>query len=349
MKDDQRLGAMYWIDHFVVGTTDVAKWGDWSTEVLGASHAWNNTDASQRGAVFRDLGGCHIAAFANQTMPPDPGLGNVYPRYGFYVRANDVDRQLKRFDQLGVRHSQPARQSGLGETGISVLFEDFDHNQYELWAPENLPESAMDGIGEIGIGRLSHVIFESRDLARTGRFYSRYCGIDALAAGSVDEGYLVFPLIGAGRVIFKQVSKLSLRTGSSIFGAHTAFIVRNEEFVPAYEKLWAELEEWNYDRRSEGPLADPGALPARTGMHGSDAGRLWKKIYGRGDAIIDDDTNNFHFVGGTSNEPTMIRYEAHYMEEHIAAYIKEHPEAAERAGATDAVIHGRPVGAPRRP
>src|SRR5688572_26477393 len=32
MKDDQRLGAMYWIDHFVVGTTDVDRWGEWSGE-----------------------------------------------------------------------------------------------------------------------------------------------------------------------------------------------------------------------------------------------------------------------------------------------------------------------------
>src|SRR5437773_7787040 len=123
MKDDQRLGAMYWIDHFVVGTTDVNKWGDWSTEVLGSSHAWNNTEnsAAVRGAVFRDLGNCHIAAFVNQTMPAAE-LGSVCPRYGFYVRADDIERQLKRFDQLGVNHSQPSRQTGLGEAGTSVLF-----------------------------------------------------------------------------------------------------------------------------------------------------------------------------------------------------------------------------------
>jgi len=336
MKDDQRLGAMYWIDHFVVGTTDVQRWGEWSTEVLGASHAWNNTDNAPglRGAVFRDLGGCHIAAFLNDTMPPDPGLGEGMPRYGFYIRANDIDRQLKRFDQLGVRHTEPRRETGLGEAGTVIAFEDFDHNQYELWAADELPDSAMDGIGEIGIGRLSHVIFESRDFARTTAFYTKYCGVDPLPADRVDEDALVFPLIAAGRVIFKKVDQLGLRTGGStrIFGAHTAFIIRNEEFVPTYEKLWADLSEWNHDRRAQGPIADPGALPARTGMHGSEAGRLWKKVYGRGDAIIDADTNNFHFVGGTSDEPTMTRYQAHYMEEHISAYIKEHPEAAEKAG-----------------
>jgi len=337
MKDDQRLGAMYWIDHFVVGTTDVPRWGEWSTEVLGASHAWHNTDNAPelRGAVFRDLGGCHIAAFVNERMPEDPGLGEGMPRYGFYIRADDVDRQLNRFDQLGVRHTEPRRETGLGEPGTVVAFEDFDHNQYDLWAPDELPDSAMDGIGEVGIGRLSHVIFESRDLDRTSAFYTRYCGVDPLPSDSVDEDALVFPLVAAGRLIFKKVEQLSFRTGGSsrIFGAHTAFIIRNEEFVPAYEKLWADLDEWNYDRRAQGPLADPGALPARTGMHGSAAGRQWKKVYGRGDAIIDPDTNNFHFVGGTSSEPTMARYEPHYMEEHIAAYIEQHPEAAEKAGA----------------
>jgi len=333
MKDDQRLGAMYWIDHFVVGTTDVQRWGDWAADVLGASHAWHNIDGGARGAVFRDLGGCHIAAFANNSMPPDPGLGQGMPRYGMYIRSQDVDRQVNRLDRLGVRHTEPWRETGLGEPGIAIAFEDFDHNQYELWAPDELPDSAMDDIGEAGVGRVSHVIFESRDFARTAAFYSRYCGVDPLPASSVAEDALVFPLAAVGRLIFKKVEQLGLRTGGStrVFGAHTAFIIRNEEFVPAYEQLWADLSEWNYDRRAQGPMADPGALPARTGMHGSDAGRMWKKVYGRGDAIIDADTNNFHFVGGTSSEPTMARYEPHYMEEHIAAYIKEHPEAAERA------------------
>jgi len=335
MKDDQRLGAMYWIDHFVVGTTDVARWGDWAGDVLGASHAWHDTDKAPelRGATFRDLGGCHIAAFLNESLPPDLGLGEGMPRYGMYIRRDDLDRQVNRLDQLGVRHTEPRRVTGLGEAGTAIAFEDFDHNQFELWAPDVLPDGAMDGIGEVGVGRLSHAVFESRDFARTAEFYSRYCGVD-LPADSVDEGWLVFPLVAGGRLIFKQVDQLGLRTGGGtrIFGAHTAFIIRNEEFVPAYEKLWAELDEWSYDRRAQGPLADPGALPARTGMHGSAAGRLWKKVYGRGDAIIDPDTNNFHFVGGSSSEPTMARYEAHYMEEHIDAYIKEHPEVAEQAG-----------------
>jgi len=115
MKDDQRLGAMYWIDHFVVGTTDVPRWGDWVAEVLGASHAWNDTDThAPQGTVFRDLGGCHIAAFLNERMPSDPGLGQGMPRYGMYIRAEDVDRQLNRLDQLGVRRTEPRRETGLG-------------------------------------------------------------------------------------------------------------------------------------------------------------------------------------------------------------------------------------------
>ena len=335
MKDDQRLGAMYWIDHFVVGTTDVTRWGEWAAEVLGAGHPWHDTDKvpELRGAVFRDLGGCHVAAFANESMPPDPGLGEGMPRYGMYIRRDEVDRQLNRLDRLGVRHTEPHRVTGLGEAGTAIAFEDFDHNQFELWAPDHLPDGAMDGIGDVGVGRLSHAIFESRDFARTTDFYSRYCGVDPLTVSSADDDWLVFPLVAGGRLIFKKVDQLGLRTGAStrIFGAHTAFIIRNEEFLPAYERLWTDLDEWNYDRRAQGALADQGALPARTGMHGSAAGRLWKKVYGRGDAIIDPDTNNFHFVGGTSPEPTMARYEPHYMEEHIEAYIKEHPEAAEKA------------------
>ena len=57
-------------------------------------------------------------------------------------------------------------------------------------------------------------------------------------------------------------------------------------------------------------------------MHGSEAGRAWKKLYGRGDAIIDWDANNFHLVGATSDSPTFATYQAHYMEEKVAALLQ---------------------------
>ena len=116
-----------------------------------------------------------------------------------------------------------------------------------------------------------------------------------------------------------------MRTGGSTRwrGVHSAFIIRQDEFIPSYERVWGELSEWDYDQAAQGPLqTDPGDLPARTGMHGSAAGRKWKALYGRGDQIFDWDTNSFHFVGGSSPAPTLATYEAHYMEDYVEQFKK---------------------------
>jgi len=39
------------------------------------------------------------------------------------------------------------------------------------------------------------------------------------------------------------------------------------------------------------------ALPARTGLHRSPVGYIWKKTYKRGDDFYDWDGNLFHFYG----------------------------------------------------
>jgi hypothetical protein len=127
-------------------------------------------------------------------------------------------------------------------------------------------------------------------------------------------------MVAGGRIIYRKVEELGVRSGGSTLwrGVHSAFVCREDEFMPAYEKMWAELPEWDYDQAEQGPLSsDPGALGARTGMHGSAAGRKWKALYGRGDQIYDWDTNNFHLVGGISSTPTLARYQARYMEDRL--------------------------------
>ena len=37
MLEDQRPGAAYWIDHYVVPTFDTARWGSFYTDVMGVS------------------------------------------------------------------------------------------------------------------------------------------------------------------------------------------------------------------------------------------------------------------------------------------------------------------------
>jgi catechol 2,3-dioxygenase-like lactoylglutathione lyase family enzyme len=327
MAEDQRLGALYWIDHYAVPTNDLDRWVDWNANVLGATQPWHDTapvPGQPRRAEFRVLGGCHVIGFAQSApVPPGKGLGKGLPRYGFYVRPDDVAQHARRLDQFEVPHTEPKRTSAEGESGTSIYFQDPDENQFEFWAPDRMPEGAMDGASPQGVGRISHAVFESRDLNRTAAFYNRYGGLDPIVGADIPKDTMVLPLVAGARLIFKKVDELGMRTGGSTKwqGVHNAFVVRDEEFNTAYERIWDELEEWDYDQRAQGPVADPGALGARTGMHGSDAGRRWKAMYGRGDQVYDPDTNSFHFVGG-SGSPTLATYEAHYMEDYVEAFMK---------------------------
>src|SRR5438093_174252 len=40
MAEDQRLGALHWIDHYAVPTNDLDRWVDWNANVLGATEPW---------------------------------------------------------------------------------------------------------------------------------------------------------------------------------------------------------------------------------------------------------------------------------------------------------------------
>jgi catechol 2,3-dioxygenase-like lactoylglutathione lyase family enzyme len=329
VAEDHRLGALHWIDHYAIPTSDIERWLEWNANLLGAVEPWGDTEPApgeQRVGAFRVLAGCHVAAFQQKApIPPNQGLGKSYPRYGFYVRPEDLDEHVRRLDRLEVNHADPVRTSQEGEAGVSVAFEDFDGNQFEFWAPVRMPDGALAEAGPLRVGRLSHAVFESRDLDRTAAFFNRYCGLDAMSGADIPSDTLVMPLVAGARLIFKKVDRLDVRTGGATKwrGVHSAYIVRQDEFIPAYERVWSELSEWDYDQAAEGPLkTDPGALPARTGMHGSAAGRAWKAMYGRGDQIFDWDTNSFHFVGGSSSSPTLATYEAHYMEEYVDEFMK---------------------------
>lgn len=328
MAEDHRLGAPYWIDHYVVATSDLARWEGFCANVLGATEPWGDTEpppGQARFGGFLHLGGSHVAAFVQQRpIPPGKGLGTGCPRYGLYVRQEEIDEHLRRLDEHGVPHTDAVHRSDYGEPGVSILFEDPDQNQLEFWAPDRMPDGAMDGSSPVDVGRISHAVLESRDLDRTATFYSRYCSLDPLRGSDVANDYLVCPFLGGARLIFKKVDALDVRTGGSTLwrGVHNAYAIRDDEFLPAYKRAWDALSEWDYDNQAQGAHPDPSSLPARTGMHGSVAGRRWKAMYGRGDQFYDWDTNSFHFVGGSSASPTMATYEAHYMEEYVDAFMK---------------------------
>src|SRR5581483_2924105 len=133
-------------DHFGVPTSDLDRWVDWAGNALGATESWADTSAMKgpRFAEFRNLGGSHIIGFVQSApIPPNRGLGKSHPRYGFYIRSEDIDEHLRRLDSLSIPHSDAIRTSEGGEPGTTIYFEDPDANQFELWAPDRLPDGAM--------------------------------------------------------------------------------------------------------------------------------------------------------------------------------------------------------------
>jgi len=188
-----------------------------------------------------------------------------------------------------------------------------------------MPAGAMEGCGSLKIGRISHGVFESRDLQRTADFFDRYCALTPLVNSDLTSDTLVLPLAGGGRLVFKKSESPGARTaGRGILrDAHTALEVRPEDFWPSHERMWAELPEWDFDAERDGILSgDWEHLPARTALHPSPAGRVWHEAFGRGDDWYDPDTNLFHFIGGAPVDGSMVNYEGHSLDEYAQAYLE---------------------------
>ena len=324
MSREHRPGAVFWIDHYVVPTNDLPKSLDFIKNILGGVFYHQlplTTKARQRRVpigVFSKVGHYHsVGSFLQDKMlPPTQGLGKGTPRHGYFVRAGDIDKHLRRLDQHNVPHTDPIKTSVEGEEGTAIYFEDPDGNQYEFWAPRQMPAGAMEADNPTRIGRISHVVLESRDLSRTAEFYGRFLGVDPIKSADVPKDKLALRLVGGGRIIYQQVDELDERTGGHNvwYGHHRALTVMNDEFMTAYKGLWDNLPESEYVPFSsaEGAPVDEKTLPPRTELHGQIALGLRKSAHARGTYFYDWDNNAFHFVGGTPLDSDMTHYDYGY-------------------------------------
>jgi extradiol dioxygenase family protein len=318
MDPTARPGAVHWIDHFAVGSHDLDRWLDFMQQVVGARNWVEVGSPTRRIAVFQKITKyCGQDCFPQRApLPPSKGLGKGCPRFGYYVRQEELDTHLRRLDRLGVPHSEPLRTSAEGEEGITIYWEDPDQNQYEFWAPRRLPDGAMADCGPLNVGRISHGVFECRDLERTTDYVARVFGLDPILNADVAADTRAFAMFGGGRLVYKQVDQLGERApgGGKVRGPHAALVVQHDQFLPAYKRIYEFLpEEDDCDA-----AAPPDTLPPRTGTHGSLAGRQWKESGGRGDELYDWDLNKFHFVGGRPYNGSLATYRARYMDHYVA-------------------------------
>jgi len=323
MAEDQRPGTIYWIDHFAVPSNDLDRWIKFQINVVGAKLARINgltTEARQPGqggvAAFCQTPYTMVDGFlATEELPKaaDPGAG--LPRFGFFIRAEDIDEHLRRLDEQKVAHTDPIRTSEEGQDGTAIRFADPDGNQLEFWAPTRLPAGAMAGATPVKVGRISHAVYESRDLDRTADFFDRFAALDPISSSDVPKDTLAMPLAGGGRIVYHRVEQLGDWTlARASGGPHAALTIRDEDFWPNYRRMWDTLSEGERPEAGASAIDFP-TLPARTIMHGSGGGRRWFKMYGRGDDFYDWDANAFHFMGsaGMTDSPEMT-YKAHSMD-----------------------------------
>ena len=316
------MGTVYWIDHFTVCTNDLDRFKEFHAQVLGGKQ-WPGFQGRE---IFQQVGPCKTGGFTlDRPLPPTRGLGAGLPRYGFFVDPADIGAHVRRLDAAGAVRGDPQRTTAYGEPGTALFWQDPDGNQFEFWAPDVMPDGAMANCGPERIGRISHGVFESRDLERTARFFDRYCITERLPADNVANDTLVLRLAAGARLVFLKVERLEGRTmGFGMPDPHTALVVRDEDFFPGYARIWAELPEWDYEYWATPgvPVSEPEKLTPRTFLHASREGYRFRELTKRGDGFLDWDTNFFHFYGGAPIDGSMSRYEGHAIDYFTAQWAE---------------------------
>lgn len=283
--DDPRPGAVHYIDHYAVPTNDLLGWQQFMQNALGGVYYYTHgvtTREEANGARPRSfywVGPHEIGGFLQTRPLPEPSPLGSPPRFGFWVRPDDLEGHRRRFDALGLETSEPFQTSENGEEGTALYFRDPDGNQYELWAPKELPEHAIEGDNPRGLGRISHAVLESRDLERTIDFYTRFCGIEPIRSPDIPANTVALRLAGGGRLVFKRVDEIGPRTGGheTWAGQHAALTLRPDEWDLVHRRLWDGLPP---DRFMQHPKVARGEMEPKLELGGY---------------FYDWDGNSYHF------------------------------------------------------
>jgi len=317
-------GTVHWIDHYVTNSEDIPRWAAFHTKVMGAVTL--DDPSGKLPGVFQQVGKIRHGAFrSHRPIPPTKGVGKGLPRYGYYIERDAIDAHLRRLEEAGGPHSEPIRTSAFGEAGTAIYWQDPDGNQFEFWAPDVMPEAAMDGCSSAGVGRISHGTFESRDLERTAAFFKQYCELEPIRNADIADDVLALRLAAGGRLVFQLTAELGARTtGMGMRDVHTALLVHKDSYFANYRRIWDTLPEWDFDPAGEQLVVGGETMPARTVLHPSPAGRRFHALTQRADDFIDWDTNLWHFYGGTPLGPSLATYKGHSIEYYIAEWVREH-------------------------
>jgi catechol 2,3-dioxygenase-like lactoylglutathione lyase family enzyme len=206
------------LDHVAFPVRDLRRAEKFYLEIVGLTFLTQrkNADGSPRHTYVK--AGENIVGL---TLPgvSVPASESGAPRYGIALASEDLlDAAAARIRASGARSGEVESHSKDSPFIKAFQFLDPDDNQMELCVRRR-PLAPKDGI--------SHVIFETANLAKSRRFYTEALGLKPI--GEV-RGETLFEFANHQILGVKEVAELSERTKRKGRACHVAFNVSQEDF-----------------------------------------------------------------------------------------------------------------------
>lgn len=233
------------LDHVGIPVRDLERAEKFYIEILGLPVLTRrkNADGSPRHTYV--LAGENIIGLnlPGVQVPPSPSGA---PRYAVAAGSAAIFQStVEKIRASGVRCGEVEEHPPESPLVKSFCFDDPDDNHMEICLRRD----------SAGGTYLSHVVFETADLDRAARFYSRALGLEALPGG---RGEKLFKFRNHQIVGLKAVATLSERTKKHGRAVHAAFNVTQEDF----DRMVALIPETGGrslgDHRAEDGLRPPG-------------------------------------------------------------------------------------------
>jgi catechol 2,3-dioxygenase-like lactoylglutathione lyase family enzyme len=206
------------LDHIAIPVTDLPRSEKFYLETVGLKFLTQrkNADGSPRHTYVKAADNIVGLTLPGVQVPASP---SGVPRYAIAIAEKEEFRgAAERIKAYGVKCSGVQNHSGDSPFVTSFRFDDPDDNHMELCVRRRpLPPNAG----------ISHVIFETSNLARATRFYTQALGLKPI--GELD-GETFFEFANRQMLGVKEVLKLSERTRHKGRACHVAFNVKQEDF-----------------------------------------------------------------------------------------------------------------------
>ncbi|HEY2986894.1 MAG TPA: VOC family protein [Candidatus Binatia bacterium] len=168
------------------------------------------------------------------------------PRYGIALESGDsFAAAAKRIKESGMPCGSVVEHDADSPWIKSLCFVDPDDNHMEICLRQSGPSAPC----------VSHVIFETKDLAKTSRFWTEALGLSPIGD---ERGEKIFQFENGQILGLKEVSELSERTKKKGRACHVAFNVTQED----YDRMVALITDLGGrslgDHRSTDGLRPPG-------------------------------------------------------------------------------------------